>query len=1648
MKRKFTFLIAAAMMLLTMMATTGEMWGQTTNTSSLVFTAKCNGSGTADDGVEWTVTSDGTESNFDNTKGIHYGTSSAAVQYITLTTSDISGTITKIVVNASTASGVSATVGVTVGGSAFGGDPQSTTSSAAEYTFEGSASGEIVVTHTKPSSASKALYVKSIVVTYTTGGGGDTPSITANNVDIAYNATEGSIAYTLNNATGNVTATLTTGDWLTLGTVTSEAVPFTCSANEGGERTATVTLSFTGATDKVVTVTQAAAPLTTIPAIFAKATEVGSTQTDVNVTFNNWKVVGKSYSNAYVSDGQYGLNLYKSGGIDFAIGDQLSGTVATKVQLFTGGAELVGLSTSTTGLTVTHNQTFEPYAISLADVFGEGIYYGSYVDLGNLTYSNGNFTDGNNVITPYNTFNIQNYPTLEAGKTYRVKGVYIQYNNTTKRIAPVYASDFTEYSGPSITLTPAAANPFTYVENQGPSAQQDFTVALENETSKNVTATITTGTDYFEIKNGENWASATTINIDNTNTISVRMKAGLALGNNYAGVMTLTNEDATDVVVNLSGSVTGSTYTIEQYSLPATAHGTITFAPSATVEAGTEVTLTATPDAGYDFTANSWVFYKQSGEDIVVDESIVATNDVITMPAYDIWVDATFTAKPTYAITCVASPVAGGIIEASPASAYQGQTVTLSYVPETGYNLVKIKITKTSDGSITGITPVASGDDFTFTMPAYAVTATATFVPNTYAGNFVKFTGDIAEGDYILTYDEGAMNNTISSSRFGIENLDNPGNIITDPSTDIVWHIAPSVTEGYWTVYNAKKDQYANAAANGTTVSLVDNPTYSGGAKWGVTKNNSNEYRLRCKDNESNTARYLGRNDNYGFANYGSSYGVDLTLYKYTELTESTITFNGNGGTTNTSATSYTQNVYNGVATALTANQFTKANSLFAGWALTADGDVEYADQAEVTVNADLNLYAKWNVSYTAMADDQIVGGTVQINGEEIVEAAEGTEMTLTYTANVGYAFSEWNVYKADDETTKVTVTENTFTMPAYDVIVSATFVEVTTYSLITNVSQIVSGKHYIIASGTNGSVRVMAEQKDNNRTSVAATATTGVISETEGIYEFVINGPDTITVNEQQVSVYTIYDASYPGFLYAASSSSNHLRTRSTNINGNSQWTVAVTAEGVATIKSQGNFTHNWMRNNGNIFACYTDGQADIYLFVKNNDNDLEFYGNVTYAAEVIPDGETLTIGEGSVMTVPDNFENNDPAALIIQEGGQLIHANPVEATIQKGISGYSSKDGSGWYLIASPADGVSTSGLITDPVTSYDLYKYDEPSGWWYSNHGEASQFNTLERGKGYLYANANNIDLDFAGLMIGTDDEVTKTLSFACTAFPELKGYNLMGNPFTRNLGSGDITLGGEDVKSVLLLNNDSEYQTCNFDAGGVIKPGQGFFIQATDVDKLELKFNPSSTKDANEIGLISIEAGNENYIDKAYIQFDGGNTLRKMTLTGEKSQVYVMNGDEDYAAARLDEAKGVVPVHFEAAAEGTYTITIEAKNLDLETLRLIDNFTGEEIDLLVEPSYTFKANSDEPAARFTLMFEKSILGIDENNVENEVFAYQNGSDIIINGNGTLQVFDMMGRLVMTTNVNGIETINVKLQGVYIFRLNGMTQKIVVR
>ena len=65
--------------------------------------------------------------------------------------------------------------------------------------------------------------------------------------------------------------------------------------------------------------------------------------------------------------------------------------------------------------------------------------------------------------------------------------------------------------------------------------------------------------------------------------------------------------------------------------------------------------------------------------------------------------------------------------------------------------------------------------------------------------------------------------------------------------------------------------------------------------------------------------------------------------------------------------------------------------------------------------------------------------------------------------------------------------------------------------------------------------------------------------------------------------------------------------------------------------------------------------------------------------------------------------------------------------------------------------------------------------------------------------------------------------------------------------------------------------------------------------------------------------------------------------------------------------------------------------------------------------------------------------------------DIFAYQSGSDVVVSGEGELQIFDAMGRMIATQRINGVETISLSANGVYIFRLVGSeikTQKIVVK
>ena len=139
---------------------------------SYTFTAKqfsANGTKTLGE-VDWTLEGNGNYWGYDGTKGQQFGSGNAPYKSLTLSTSDIKGTISKIVLNTSGASSISGSVQVTVGGKNFG-NKITLTKTATNYTLEGSASGNVVISYTQTSS--KAIYIKSITITYTEDAGGD-----------------------------------------------------------------------------------------------------------------------------------------------------------------------------------------------------------------------------------------------------------------------------------------------------------------------------------------------------------------------------------------------------------------------------------------------------------------------------------------------------------------------------------------------------------------------------------------------------------------------------------------------------------------------------------------------------------------------------------------------------------------------------------------------------------------------------------------------------------------------------------------------------------------------------------------------------------------------------------------------------------------------------------------------------------------------------------------------------------------------------------------------------------------------------------------------------------------------------------------------------------------------------------------------------------------------------------------------------------------------------------------------------------------------------------------------------------------------------------------------------------------------------------
>ena len=97
----------------------------------------------------------------------------------------------------------------------------------------------------------------------------------------------------------------------------------------------------------------------------------------------------------------------------------------------------------------------------------------------------------------------------------------------------------------------------------------------------------------------------------------------------------------------------------------------------------------------------------------------------------------------------------------------------------------------------------------------------------------------------------------------------------------------------------------------------------------------------------------------------------------------------------------------------------------------------------------------------------------------------------------------------------------------------------------------------------------------------------------------------------------------------------------------------------------------------------------------------------------------------------------------------------------------------------------------------------------------------------------------------------------------------------------------------------------------------------------------------------------------------------------------------------------------------------------------------------------PQYTFQAKTTDYESRFKLVFAAVSEDADG---DNEPFAFISNGNIIVNGTGTVQVIDVMGRILVCRDAIHLVSTAGMAPGVYVLRLidgdDVKVQKMVIR
>ncbi len=272
--------------------------------------------------------------------------------------------------------------------------------------------------------------------------------------------------------------------------------------------------------------------------------------------------------------------------------------------------------------------------------------------------------------------------------------------------------------------------------------------------------------------------------------------------------------------------------------------------------------------------------------------------------------------------------------------------------------------------------------------------------------------------------------------------------------------------------------------------------------------------------------------------------------------------------------------------------------------------NLDYQDSKQLQVWSQDDITVKGSLAVFYFETDAV---SVRIDATDVEEPL----LTNSYNEAPVFSSSNTEVATVDATTGEVTiVAEGATTITAklegaqkeasYTLTVTPMPVMVAgNYYLVLSADELVDGGTYLITgkAGTEGeTIAIMSStQNKNNRSKTSG--------ETESNQSVITKTADDACVfvlrKGTKEGTWAFYDQEATGYLYAASSGSNHLKTQA-ELDDNGSATIEVSNDGTATIKFQGANTRNWLRynpgnaNNPAIFSCYgaTSTQQDVQLF------------------------------------------------------------------------------------------------------------------------------------------------------------------------------------------------------------------------------------------------------------------------------------------------------------------------------------------------------------------------------------------------------------------------------------------------------------------